>query len=180
MNVTTITNGFNLSANKKIEKEQAPEISKKREELNKQLEGWESTRELMGLPINYTATSVKGLKTEELFDIQYYSATKLSDGSRLIRPVCLSMGKVDIVPTGKDNKYIVRMQSYGRDREILKEMSEKELLTNGTLSKGTIKKSDVREDEYDFRIIDVNGKIQRFSKNKKESLEYLRANLLYM
>lgn len=180
MNVTTITNGFNLAVSKKIEKEQTPEISKKREELSRQFEGCESTRELMGVPVNYTATSVKGLKTEDLFDIQYLSATKLSDGSRLIRPVCLSLGKVDIVPTGKDNKYIVRMQAYGRDREILKEMSEKELLTNRSLSKGTIKKSDVREGEYDFRLIDVNGKIQRFSKNKKESLEYLKANLLYM
>lgn len=169
MGISSIHNGGFLSANQ-------IRNAQKREEEKPQIKNNKTSRNFFDLPSTYTITNVKGIKPNDLFDIQYHFATTLSDGSKLVRPICLSLGRVDITPkTDGKRTYVVDFIDMG----VKKEMSEIELLSNKALTRGTIKQTG-EDGIYRFRLIDKNGDIQKFSMNKQDALEYLHNNLLYM
>ena len=134
-------------------------------------------RELVGLPRGYIITpscnDAKGFNTTDLFDIQYKDGVTLSDGSKLLRPVILSLGKVDIKPTQNEKEYKV---SLGGDNKRI--MSEDELLSHKALSRGKITKT--KEGLYNIDFVDTEGKKHHFVENKEGTLKVLRDNLLYM
>ena len=131
-------------------------------------------RELVGLPRGYIITpsvkEAKGFSSTDLFNIQYKNAVTLSDGTKLIRPVVLSLGKVDIKPTGNEKEYEVSGQK--------RVMSENELLSNKALSRGKI--TETEEGIYKIDFVDTEGKQHHFVENKKGTLDVLSNNLLYM
>jgi len=108
-----------------------------------------SGRELLDLPCNYTISSKSSsrginVSVEDLFNLQFYDATTLSDGSKLIRPVCLSLGKVDITPTEnfKEYKMTIYPQYYSnKEKKSERTITEEELLGNKFLYKGRIRKA---------------------------------------
>ncbi len=146
-----------------------------------------SPRDLYGLPKGITIASSQSyypnltkLSNEELFDIQFHSGTKLSNGSVLIRPVILSLGTVDIRPVKDLEKvYIINIrQNDEKSHEITRFMNEENLLKNRSLTRGAIK--EVEPGKYNMIFIDKNGKKQNITTDKKECLAILRDNLLYM
>lgn len=142
-------------------------------------------RELLDMPYGYTVIestnkALKGLSAEELFILQYNSATTLSDGSKLLRPVNLALGKVDIKPT-EDNQYEVTIQPNHGGHTIHKTMSEEELISNKTLSRGTIKKAPTQDGKkYFLNFVDKDGNERDFLATEKGCLKLLEENLLYM
>lgn len=141
-------------------------------------------RELLDMPYGCTLTcpinkTTKGLTPEELFIVQYNSATTLSDGSKLLRPVSLALGKVDIIPT-EDNKYDVTIDTNRGYNTITKTMSEEELIHNKALAKGTIKKSPDEQGKYIVSFIDKDGDKRKFLATEKGALKLLEENFLYM
>lgn len=123
-------------------------------------------------------------KPEEIFDIQYAGATKLSDGTKLIRPICLSLGKVEIEPTDNKKEYkltlITGKKSADSHSLIATEriMTENELLKNKKLTAGLIKQ--VGHNEYQIVYNDKNGVTKHFKGNKRQILCVLEENRLYM
>lgn len=134
-------------------------------------------RELVGLPRGYVITpsakEAKGFSATDLFDIQYKNGVTLSDGTKLLRPVVLSLGKVDIKPTENEKEYEVSLAT-GQKRI----MSEDELLSNKALSRGKI--TETEEGAYKIDFIDTDGKAHHYVENKKGTLGVLSDNLLYM
>lgn len=123
-------------------------------------------------------------KPDEVFDIQYAGATRLSDGTRLIRPICLSLGKVEIEPTDNEKEYkltfITGKKSADSHSLIATEkiMTENELLKNNKLSAGVIKK--VGANQFEITYLDKNGNVRQYSGNKRQILCVLEQNRLYM
>ena len=142
-------------------------------------------RELLDMPYGYTAThavnkNTKGFTAEDLFIVQYNSATTLSDGSKLLRPVSLGLGKVDIKPTG-DGSYEVTIHPHHGGHTIQKTMTEEELISNKVLSRGTIKKAPTEDGKkYFLNFIDKDGEERNFLVTEKGCLKVLEENLLYM
>ena len=146
----------------------------------------QTPREIADLPSGYTVTTnIPKIKfsAEELFDLQYKSATTLANGSKLLRPVSLALGKVDIQPTENIGEYNVTISANkcAPERKYnTRIMSEKELLSNRALSRGTLKPSEEHKGKYEVHFQDKYGKEQRFLANKKGCLKLLEENLLYM
>lgn len=158
-----------------------------------------SGRELLDLPCNYTISSKSSsrginVSVEDLFNLQFYDATTLSDGSKLIRPICLSLGKVDIKPTENPKKYKMTIypQYYSNgDKKLEKTITEEELLENKFLYKGRIRKASKKElDElkskgkpnlkYVITYIDKDDIPQKKAVSEKGCLKILQENFLYM
>lgn len=155
-------------------------------ELKREKSEKQTPREIAELPNGYTVTTnipkVK-FSAEELFDLQYKSATTLSNGSKLIRPISLALGKVDIRPTENMGEYSVTISANvcaPERKYTARTMSEKELLSNRALSRGTIKPSEEHKGRYELSFKDIHGKEQRFLANKKGCLKLLEENMLYM
>ncbi len=146
-----------------------------------------TARDAYNFPHGMTVDQVRGknpnivkLTPEQIFDIQYVSATKLSDGSTLVRPVILSMGEVDIKPSETEKgKYIFSRTPqdgyYGEP--ITKEMTEEELLNNKSLCRGKLKKDG---NKYVLSFTDLNGKNRIFMTDKAGCIRALKDNLLYI
>lgn len=147
-------------------------------------------RETFGLPRGYTINTVSayypnihGLKKDQLFDIQYNSALTLSDGSKLIRPVCLSAGNVNIVPTENEKEYEVTVTQESYDKEtsvITKVLSEDELLSSKWLSRGKITENKEGKFPYHIEFEDCHGDIKKYNASKKGCLDILERNALYI
>lgn len=170
------------------------EIRKPKEEQEKI-----SKRELFDLPCNYTITSKtlpRGVKvpTEDLFNAQFSDATTLSDGSKLIRPVCLSLGKVDITPTEnfKEYKMTIYPQYYSnKEKKSERTITEEELLGNKFLYKGRIRKATKEELKelkkqgksnlkYVISYIDKDDVPHKKAVSESGCLRIFQENLLYM
>lgn len=155
-------------------------------ELKKAQNERQTPRELANLPSGYTVTTnIPKIKfsAEELFDIQYNSATTLSNGSKLLRPISLALGKVDIQPTENMGEYTVTISAnmFAPERKHnSRTMSEKELLSNRALSRGTIKPSAEQKGKYEVAFQDRDGENHKFLANKKGCLKLLEENMLYM
>ena len=171
MNISNISFGNNLNV-LNVNKPDTQKIRK-------------TPRELLDLPVNYTAgpnyvTNMGKLTPKELFIVQYNSATELSDGSKLIRPVCLSLGKVDIIPSETNRKeYIVTIKSPYQDEPTVKTMTENELLSNKTLCRGKIKPTN-EKGKYLISFKDMNDVKKLFVATEKGCLKLLEENMLYM
>lgn len=129
--------------------------------------------------INYLP-NLSQLSSEELFDIQFNSGTKLSNGAVLIRPVILSMGTIDIEAMEDNNKlYKLTRQpiEYNAEKET-RIIGEEELLKNRSLTRGAIK--EISSGKYRMVFLDKDGTKQNVEASKKECLQLLRDNLLYM
>lgn len=176
-------NGGFLSNTQVNGKKQQTATEKEVSDLKKQQYTQKSPRELLDLPYGYTIVpsnnqSLKGLSPKELFTIQYNSATTLSDGSKLLRPVSLALGKVDINPIESGEYEVVVKPPSGH--AIHRTMSEEELITNKTLSRGTVKEIEGEEGKYIVNFVDIDGEERTFKATEKGCLELLEANLLYM
>lgn len=128
---------------------------------------------------NYLPNLTK-LSPEELFDIQFNSGTKLSNGAVLIRPVILSMGTVDIETVDGSNK-LYKLTRQPLDYKAEKEtrlISEEDLLKNRSLTRGAIKET--APDKYRMVFLDKEGEKQNIEASKQECLQLLRDNFLYM
>lgn len=125
-------------------------------------------------------SSIRKLSPEDLFDIQFHSGTKLSNGAVLIRPVILSLGTVDIRPVKNlDKVYIINQQSDELSSEKrTRYISEENLLKNRSLTRGAIK--EIAKGRYNMVFLDKDGKKQNITGNKEECLTVLRDNFLYM
>ncbi len=134
-------------------------------------------RDILDLPKGYTITpdckAAGKISPIGLFDAQYHGGVELSDGSRLLRPVILSLGRVDIKPTGNEEEYEVTFET-GKQ----KVMKEDELVTNRVLSRGRIKETG--DGKYNIKFIDNDGVGHSYTASKKGALTVLRDNLLYM
>jgi hypothetical protein len=143
-------------------------------------------RELALLPDGYTITppAIKEkLSAEELFDLQYKSGTTLVNGSKLLRPVSLAMGKVEIKPTENLGEYTVTIlpnKFRPQGQTIERTVSEEELLSTRALASGTIKPSKEKEGWYELSFIDKNGEPHKFIANKKGCLKLMSENMLYL
>lgn len=156
-------------------------------EQTKQTENKKNLREIYNLPKGMTIDSAKHyfpnickIPQEELFDAQFHSGVKLSNGATLLRPVILSLGDVDITKD-ENNLYTVKIRPHNDktgERVISHTMSEEKLLKTRTLSKGLIR--EIGPDKYRLVFIDVNGKKKEVEADKKTSLKILKENLLYM
>lgn len=144
-------------------------------------------RDLYGLPKSITIESsqnyypnIKKLSSDELFDIQFYSGTKLSNGSVLIRPVILSLGEVDIKPVKDFEKVysVTILQNKESKAKQTKFIKEEDLLKNRSLSRGAIK--EVSSGLYEMVFLDKEGKKQNITASKKECLKLLKDNYLYL
>lgn len=125
-------------------------------------------------------TNIKRPTPEQLFDIQYASGTRLSDGSTLIRPVILSLGKVDILPSeDEEGKYIFsRMPIDGcLDEPVTTEMTEEELLNNKSLCRGKLKKNG---NKIILSFTDREGNTRVVYTDKAGCIKTLKDNLLYL
>jgi len=124
--------------------------------------------------------NIAKISPEDLFDLQYQDGTKLSDGSKLIRPVILSLGEVDIIPLEQmpGHYAVLRAPMKGEDDVAPKIITEKELLENKTLCSGTIKKSN--GGKYTIAFTTRDGKSKLISADKAECLKVLKENLLYI
>ncbi len=149
--------------------------------------GYYPTREMLNIPQGYTLTTSRDcfpniirLTSDELFDIQFNSGTRLSNNAVLIRPVILSLGEIDIKPTKDNNKLysIVRKPLEGNLKKQTRLISEEELLQNRSLTRGAIKKVD--DGLYEMVFLDKNGEKQNIVAGKEDCLNILRDNLLYM
>ncbi len=136
-----------------------------------------SSRDILDLPRGYTITpdckAARKISAEELFDVQYQNGVELSDGSKLLRPVILSLGKVDIKPTENEKEYKVTFATGQK-----KVMSEEELISNRVLSRGQIKETE--NGEYNITFTDNDGKSHDYTETKESALTVLRDNLLYI
>ena len=123
-------------------------------------------------------------KPDEIFDIQYAGATRLSDGTRLIRPICLSLGKVEIEPTNKKKEYKVTFITGRKSADNYslisteKVMSEHDLLNNKKLAAGLIK--EVGHNQYEMSYYDKLGNVKHFKGSKRQALCVLEENRLYL
>lgn len=146
----------------------------------------QTPRELALLPDGYTITPTNSkvkMNAEELFDIQYKSGVTLLNGSKLLRPVSLAMGKVEIKPTetlGEYNVTVLANKCRPQGKTMTRIVSEEELVSNRALSKGSIKPSDTQEGKYELSFIDKNGESRKFIANKKGCLKLMEENLLYL
>jgi len=158
-----------------------------------------SGRELLDLPCNYTISSKSSsrginVSVEDLFNLQFYDATTLSDGSKLIRPVCLSLGKVDITPTEnfKEYKMTIYPQYYSnKEKKSERTITEEELLGNKFLYKGNIRKATKEELKelkkqgksnlkYVISYIDKDDVPHKKAVSESGCLRIFQENLLYM
>ena len=165
---------------------QSTTISKEAIEARAKQYAGQTPRELALLPEGYTITpsnSKVKMSAEELFDIQYKSGVTLLNGSKLLRPVSLAMGKVEIKPNETLGKYDVTIlpnKCRPQGKTITRTISEEELVSNRALSKGSIKPSDTQEGKYELSFIDKNGESRKFIANKKGCLKLMEENLLYL
>ena len=164
-------------------KKQPTATEKEVAELKKEQYTQKTPRELLDLPYGYTIMpsnnkAIKGLTEKDLFILQYKSATTLSDGSKLLRPVSLALGKVDIKPTENGEYEVLVQPSTGH--AIHRTMTEEELITNKTLARGTVKEIEGEKGRYIVNFIDIDGKERTYKATEKGCLELLEANLLYM
>lgn len=165
----------------------SPTLTERKTKNNKPIS---DARESFGLPKGYTINTVSayfpnihGLKKEQLFDIQYNSALTLSDGSKLIRPVCLSAGDVSIVPTENEKEYEITVTQDRHSEEptvITKVLSEDELLSTKWLSRGKITENKEGKFPYHVEFEDYNGDIKKYNVSKKGCLDILERNSLYI
>ena len=176
----------------------SPTLTERKQKNNRPIM---SEREAFGLPKGYTINSISayypnihGLKKEQLFDIQYNSALTLSDGSKLIRPVCLSAGDISITPTENKNEYevtITRTNGYYDPKKkeddenkpsivITKTLSEDELLETKWLSRGKITENKEGKFPYHVEFEDCHGDIKKYNVSKKGCLDILERNALYI
>ncbi len=143
-------------------------------------------RELALLPDGYTITPANSktkLSAEELFDLQYNSGTTLVNGSKLLRPVSLAMGKVEIKPAetiGEYNITVLPNKCRPLGSTITRTVSEEELLSNRALASGTIKPSSELSGRYELCFVDKDGEKHKFIANKKGCLKLMEENLLYL
>ena len=146
-------------------------------------------RQAYGMPKNMTIDTagsyypnISRLTPEELFDIQYESGTKLSDGAVLVRPVILSLGDVDITPLEESKqlyKVDINPSEYNGMRSAATiTMTEEELLSDKTLCGGTIKKEE--EGNYTLQFRTLDGEIDLIETDKAGCLKTLKENLLYI
>lgn len=158
-----------------------------RQELN--LFSNKDLRELYGLSEGITYNpqfhfAKEFYKPDEIFDIQYAGATKLSDGTKLIRPICLSLGKVEIDPTENKKEYkvtfITGKKSADNNSLFVTEkiMTENELLQNKKLTAGLIKENG--HNQYQMVYYDRLGNVKHFTGNKRQVLCVLEENRLYL
>ena len=123
-------------------------------------------------------------KPDEVFDIQYAGATRLSDGTRLIRPICLSLGKVEIEPTENKKEYKVTFITGRKNPDNYslisteKIMTENELLKNKKLAAGVIKS--VGYNQYEMSYYDKEGNVKHYTGSKRQILSVLEENRLYL
>ncbi len=124
--------------------------------------------------------NIAKISPEDLFDLQYQDGTRLSDGSRLVRPVILSLGEVDIIPLEKRPGHyaVFRAPMRGEDDVAPRIITEQELRDNKTLCSGTIKKSN--GGKYTIEFTTRDGKNKLISADKAECLKVLKENLLYI
>ena len=165
----------------------SPVLTERKTNRNKPIA---DAREAFGLPRGYTINTVSayfpnihGLKKEQLFDIQYNSAVTLSDGSKLIRPVCLSAGDINIVPTENEKEYKVTITKARPDDDpivITKTLSEDEVLNTKWLSRGKITENSDSKFPYHLEFEDCHGDIKKYNSSKKGCLDILERNALYI
>lgn len=116
------------------------------------------------------------------FTKSFNSATELSDGSKLLRPVCAQLGVIDIKPTKDDKKYKISITPphFSKDQKpITQTLNEKEILENRILSRGKIKKGNT-PDTYIIEYKDNQGRIRNIEASEKECLLFLQQNSLCM
>lgn len=176
-------NGGFLSNSQVNGKKQPTATEKEVQDLKKEQYTQKTPRELTDLPYGFTVLPsdskfAKGLRAKDLFAVQYNSATTLSDGSKLIRPVCLALGKVDITPTENGEYEVVVKPPSGH--AIHRTVSEEELITNKTLARGSVKAIEDEKGRYIVNIIDIDGQERTYKTTEKGCLDLLQANLLYM
>lgn len=148
-------------------------------------------RDSFGLPKGVTINSlsgyfpnIKGLDRDKIFDIQYESAVTLSDGSKLVRPICLSLGDVDIQPSEDNDGYTVTItprKDHPNQEKRVRFMTEDELLSAPWAAKGKITKNP-EGSKFPFQIEfeDKFGDIKRYNSTKKGCLNILEKNALYI
>lgn len=112
----------------------------------------------------------------------FNSATELSDGSKLLRPVCTQLGVIDIKPTKENKKYKISItpHHFSKDQKpITQTLHENEILENRILSRGTIKKGKM-PNTYIIEYKDKQGKTKNIEASEKECLIFLQQNSLRM
>lgn len=116
------------------------------------------------------------------FTKSFNSATELSDGSKLLRPVCTQLGVIDIKPTKENQKYKISITPphFSKDQKpITQTLNEKEILENRILSRGKIKKGSA-PDTYIIEYKDNQGRIRNIEASENECLVFLQQNSLCM
>lgn len=110
----------------------------------------------------------------------FNSAPELSDGSKLLRPICTQLGVIDIKPTKDDKKYKITITPPHFSKEqkpITQTLHENEILNNRILSRGKIKKGNT-PDTYVIEYKDNQGQTKNIKASEKECLLFLQQNSL--
>ncbi|MBQ8886740.1 MAG: hypothetical protein IJY61_03470 [Candidatus Gastranaerophilales bacterium] len=110
---------------------------------------------------------------DQRFDYEMATGTKLSNGSTLIKPVILSLGKVD-VKRMDNGKY--KISSSATENTLT--MTEEELLETKWIARGSIKEMD--EDRYMLCYSDRDGKDHIEETTKEGAMQILSNNVYYM
>ncbi len=147
----------------------------------------DSVRSLYNLPEGVTVDKMTGyypnfvkLTPDDIFDIQFASGTKLSDGAVILRPVNLSLGNVDIKPSKSEKyKFVVSCTPLNSNgKTYVQEMTEDELINNKNLCKGTITR--INDNDFFLSYIDLGGKERIMVADKAGCIKTLKDNLLYI
>ena len=113
------------------------------------------------------------LSPEQRFDFEMASGTKLSNGEILIKPVILSLGKLDIKRMD-DGQYKINSST----TENTLTMSEEELLDTKWLARGSIK--EVAEDKFIVSYSDRDGENHIKETDKEGAMQILAENIYYL
>ena len=130
-------------------------------------------RKYTGNPTTGFYPRLIAMTPEQRFDFEMSAGTKLSNDATLIKPVILSLGKVDIKRM-EDGKYKITSSI----TENTLTMSEKELLNTQWLSRGAIKQ--IGEDKYIIQYSDRDGEKHTEKTNKDGAMKILADNTYYM
>ena len=130
-------------------------------------------RKYSGNPTTGFYPRLINLSPEQRFDYEMASGTKLSNGETLIKPVILSLGKLDIKKTD-DGQYEINSST----TEKTLTMSEEELLDTKWLARGSIK--EIAKDKFIVSYSDRDGQDHVKETNKDGAMKILADNTYYM
>lgn len=130
-------------------------------------------RKYVGNPTTGFYPKLITISPEQRFDYEMATGTKLSNDATLIKPVILSLGKVD-VKRMDDGKY--QISSSVSENKLT--MTEKELLETKWIARGAIKQ--IGEDKYIIQYSDREGKTHTEKTTKEGAMQILADNIYYM